>query len=292
MAVREERTDGHDRERRSSHCQPERGRKGFWDAKQPDGHLPRGGNASIASQSFFPRKAIMRPLRTGKGRRRTREKGRGGRFDRDLDALRAHQLDACPAVRATTPVMPSDGLRADDHWMQQHADLARLLGGAALPLALLAQRTGTATAVTSSIHDAQAAVSALAAHGRQATALLDTGVSHRAGEESLAPRSDPFSRRWRWRVAHTQMRARVRRQSARRQAGWQEQTRSCGPDQDEADVPTPGAGSISIAPPLASTPDPRSSENTSDPGRSPDLHQPVQAQRPHDADTPRRHRRR
>ena len=161
MAVREERTDGRDRGRRSSYCQPERGRKAFWDAKQPDCHLPRGGNASIASQSFFPRKARMRPLRTGKGRRRTREQGRGGRFDLDLDALRAHQLDACPAVRATTPVTPSDGLRADDKRMQKHADLARLLGGAALPLALLAQRTGTTTADAGGIHQSQAPISFL-----------------------------------------------------------------------------------------------------------------------------------
>ncbi len=100
----------------------------------------------------------MRPLRTGKRRRRTREKSGGGRFDLDLDALIAHQLDACPAVRATTAVMPSDGLRADDHWMQQHADLARLLGGAALPLALLAQRTRAAVAHAGRIHHAQAAI--------------------------------------------------------------------------------------------------------------------------------------
>jgi hypothetical protein len=42
--------------------------------------------------------------------------------------------------------------------MQQHADLARLCGGAALPLALLAQRTGTATADAGPIHDAQASI--------------------------------------------------------------------------------------------------------------------------------------
>ncbi len=42
----------------------------------------------------------------------------------------------------------------------------------------------------------------------------------------------------------------------------QEQTRSCVWDQDEADVPTPGAGSTPIATPTASTPAPRPSEST------------------------------
>ena len=39
--------------------------------------------------------------------------------------------------------------------MQQDADLAWLLGGLPLPLTLLAQPTGTATADAGSIHDAQ-----------------------------------------------------------------------------------------------------------------------------------------
>lgn len=40
--------------------------------------------------------------------------------------------------------------------MQQDTDLARLLGGLALPLTLLAQGTGTATADAGSIHQTQA----------------------------------------------------------------------------------------------------------------------------------------
>ena len=119
----------------------------------------------------------MRPLGTRQGRRRTREQGRCGRLDLDLDALRAHQLDACPAVRATTPVMPSDGLRADDQWMQQHTDLARLLGGAALPLALLAQWTGTTTAHAGSVHHAQAAIGFSALLMREQ--LLVSGTAQR-----------------------------------------------------------------------------------------------------------------
>jgi len=43
--------------------------------------------------------------------------------------------------------------------MQQHAHLARLGGGAALPLTLFALWTGAATADAGSIHDAQASIS-------------------------------------------------------------------------------------------------------------------------------------
>jgi hypothetical protein len=42
--------------------------------------------------------------------------------------------------------------------MQQHAHLARLRGDAARPLALLAQRTGAATADTSCVDHAQAPI--------------------------------------------------------------------------------------------------------------------------------------
>jgi hypothetical protein len=42
--------------------------------------------------------------------------------------------------------------------MQQHAHLARLGRCAAIPLTLLAQRTGTTTANAGAIHDAQAAI--------------------------------------------------------------------------------------------------------------------------------------
>src|SRR5260370_9149895 len=42
--------------------------------------------------------------------------------------------------------------------MQEHTHLARFRGGAAIPLTLLAQGTGTATADTGCIHHAQAAI--------------------------------------------------------------------------------------------------------------------------------------
>src|SRR4051794_26627736 len=42
--------------------------------------------------------------------------------------------------------------------MQQYAHLARLSGGGAIPLTLLTQRTGAATANAGRIHDAQTAI--------------------------------------------------------------------------------------------------------------------------------------
>jgi hypothetical protein len=138
--------------------QTERDGKAFWDAEQSDCHPSRHVRACIASQPRCPRKPRVRPLGTRKGRGRDREEWRAGRFNLDLDALMAHQLDACPAVETTTPIPPEYGLRSDAQWMQQHAHLARLCGGIALPLTLLAQGTGTATADTSPIHHAQAPV--------------------------------------------------------------------------------------------------------------------------------------
>src|SRR6266536_1500553 len=52
----------------------------------------------------------------------------------------------------------TNGFRPNDQWMQQHTYLARLLGGAPLPLTLLAQGTGTATPKTGRIDDAQAPI--------------------------------------------------------------------------------------------------------------------------------------
>ena len=141
-----------------SRRQTERDGKVFWDAEQSDRDPASREGTRIASQPLCPRKPIVGTLGTGKGRRFDDEAGRGGRFNLDLDTLMAHQLDACTSMGATTPVTPSNGLSPDDQWMQQHAHLARLLGGAALPLALLPQGTGTATADAGRIHHAQASI--------------------------------------------------------------------------------------------------------------------------------------
>ena len=140
------------------HRQAKPGSKGLRDAEQLDRYSASRPGACIASQPLCPRKPRVCMLGTGKGRRLGSEAGRGGRFDLDLDALMAHQLDTCTSVGATTPVTPENGFRPNDQWMQQHTDLTRLLGGATLPLTLLAQGTGTATTNTGRIDDAQAPI--------------------------------------------------------------------------------------------------------------------------------------
>ena len=97
-------------------------------------------------------------------------------------------------MNPSTPVMPLEGSGTDSHWMQEDAHLARLLGGGAIPLTLLAQRAGATTANAGRLDHAQAAIGALfAAHGGEAAALLSTGASHRVGEESLSQRSGQLS---------------------------------------------------------------------------------------------------
>ncbi len=101
----------------------------------------------------------MGPLQARKHWRRRGE----GRFSRgfqvDLHSLVTHQLHACPPMSPTTPVSPEERRIPDDERMQEDAHLTRLLGGAALPLTLLAQWTRTAGANAGGIDHAQAAIS-------------------------------------------------------------------------------------------------------------------------------------
>src|SRR5258708_39766518 len=139
-------------------CQAERSRKRFWDAAQSDGHLPSWGNASIASQPLLKRQSIMRPLRTGQRRRWERWSGRKIRFYPHHQALVTKKLHTRPPMLPTAPILPEDGERPDDQWMQQHTHLTRLFGGAAIPLTLFAQRARATTANAGRIHDAQTAI--------------------------------------------------------------------------------------------------------------------------------------
>jgi len=72
--------------------------------------------------------------------------------------LVAKQLDAGTSMNPSTPVMPLEGSGTDSHWMQEDAHLARLLGGGAIPLTLLAQRAGATTANAGRVDHAQAAI--------------------------------------------------------------------------------------------------------------------------------------
>jgi hypothetical protein len=99
----------------------------------------------------------VRSLRPRKDCRQRRGAALARRFlsKPHLDVLITHQLYARPPVEPPPPILPEKWLRTDSQWVQQPTSLSWLLGGAALPLALRAQRTGAATADAGSIHHAQ-----------------------------------------------------------------------------------------------------------------------------------------
>jgi hypothetical protein len=75
-----------------------------------------------------------------------------------LHTLVAKQVDAGTSMNPSTPVTPSERFSPDHERMQEHTHLARLFGGAAVPLALLAQWAGTTSAHAGSIHNTQTAI--------------------------------------------------------------------------------------------------------------------------------------
>lgn len=83
---------------------------------------------------------------------------RTGRFDLYFEALVTQQLYARPPMKSPTPATPEHGRRPDDEGMEQHAYLARLPGGAALPLTLLTQQTGATTADAGRIDNTQTSI--------------------------------------------------------------------------------------------------------------------------------------
>jgi hypothetical protein len=250
-----------------------------------------GRATSVACQPFFPREAISGALRPGKDDFWTVWRRRRGLRECDLNPLVAQEADAGSAMLPATPVFPEEGSRTNHQGIEQDAHLTRLFARAPLPLTLLAQRTRVTTANAGRIDHADSHRPLDAAPGGEEAFLLDSGASHRAGEESLAPRSDPSSSRWPWWVNHIQSRALMRLdawQSARSAARWQAQIRWCVWASVPADAPVPGGGSTPIVPPPASTPAPRPSGCTTDRGRFPYPHLPEQGRKHRDADTPQR----
>ena len=124
-----------------------------------DRDVTSGGRTGIASQPLLPAETRMRALRPGKDDFHERWGSGGGRRQAHLQALVSHEVLAGAPMDSPTPIAPEQRGRTHRERMQQHADLARLRGFAALPLTLLAQRTRTTTADAGSIHDAQAPVS-------------------------------------------------------------------------------------------------------------------------------------
>jgi len=138
--------------------QAEEGCEAFWDPEQLDGDLASSWGSCIASQPLLPRKAIMRPLRPGQGRRRAVRAGREGRRHLHLQTLACEQLHARPPMLPSAPVTPEQRSRPHGKRMQQYAHLTWLLGDAALPLTLLAQRTRATTADAGRIDHTQTAI--------------------------------------------------------------------------------------------------------------------------------------
>ena len=99
----------------------------------------------------------MRPLRTGQGRRQERWASRAAGLYLHLQVLAA-ELHASSPMKSPTPVTPEKRSRSHGERMEQQTDLTRLGSGAALPLTLVAQRAGAATADAGSIHDTQASI--------------------------------------------------------------------------------------------------------------------------------------
>jgi len=81
--------------------------------------------------------------------------------------LVSHELDAGAPMNSAAPIVPEERGRTNLERMQQHTHLPRLRRSAAIPLTLLTQRTGAATAGPCSIHDAQTSIGF-------STLLLDT----------------------------------------------------------------------------------------------------------------------
>jgi hypothetical protein len=131
----------------------------LWDAEQSDRHPSRSLGRCIASQSLCPGKPSMGTLCAGKGCRLDSQARRSGRPDLDLDAT----LRAGAGYRRVGGLDDSSPARGAAH-PQRQADGAgrsrglRLARFAPLPLTLVAQRAGTATANAGSIHHPQTAI--------------------------------------------------------------------------------------------------------------------------------------
>src|SRR6266851_2526520 len=141
-----------------SHRQAKEGGEGFWDAEHLDGDRASRWIPHIASQPFLPTETILCALCTGEGQRRDSWIGGESRVHLDLARVGCAAADMPADVAAGSSHAKPQRSRAHGKRMQQHAYLARLLGGAALPLALPSQRTGTATADAGRIHHAQTAI--------------------------------------------------------------------------------------------------------------------------------------
>ncbi len=93
---------------------------------------------------------------------RRRDRGKQtARCHLNIHPLMVQQIHAGSSMVPSAPILPKNGLWSNHERMQEYADLARLRGGAAIPLALLTQLTGTTVANAGCIHQPQAPISLL-----------------------------------------------------------------------------------------------------------------------------------
>jgi hypothetical protein len=168
-----------------------------WHPEELDSDLLLCWCTRIASQALCPREPKVRPLRPRKDRRRRRGAALAGQdlCKPHLAVLIAHKLYTGASMLSPAPVTPEEGSRATDERVEQHTHLTRFASGFAIPLTLLAHRTGAATVVTSCIHHAQASIAFLAPSvAHEASAQQDSAASHPAGGQSRDQRSVLVSR--------------------------------------------------------------------------------------------------
>jgi hypothetical protein len=130
-----------------------------WHTEELDCGLPLGWDARIASQPLCPREPKVRSLRP----RQDHQRRCGAALAKwtlclpHLDVLIMQKPHAGSPMLSPAPILPEERRTSDGEEMEEDTDLARLCGGVTIPLALLAQRTGTTTADAGSIHprDAQ-----------------------------------------------------------------------------------------------------------------------------------------
>jgi hypothetical protein len=148
----------------------EKNGKSWWDSEELDGDPTCRRGSRIASQALFPRESPMSALCTGK-RARGRGVSRWGRLSQSaVNALGTKKLDHLPPMGAPLPISPQDRIRSGQgrwwrrrggccvEWPENGTDAARFLGGSAIALAFLPQRTGTAMADAGCIDHAQATI--------------------------------------------------------------------------------------------------------------------------------------
>ncbi len=210
---------------------------------------PSAGARALRVRRSAHENRSVRPLGPRKDQRRRRGAALAGLVlcEPHLDVLLTHKLHTGASMLSAAPVTPEEGSRANNERVEQHTHLARFASGFAIPLTLLAQRTGAATVDAGRIHHAQASIAFLAPSvGTKRLRSRDSAASHPAGGQSRDQRSVLVSRVRPHLAVHILVRERGCRQSPLAPADKQEQTPWCAVDQDEADVPVPAAGSTPI----------------------------------------------